>query len=109
MFRGLFAADYIAALDGVTDIKGGWINHNYKQLGYQASNSAIGFIYSFIVTYLLLFLMNCLPGLSLRVSEDAEITGIDETEIGHLAYDYTMRHDVELADNFHPEQECADT
>jgi Amt family ammonium transporter len=104
MLRGLFAADYIAALDGSTEIKGGWVNHNYIQLGYQASNSAIGFVYAFVVTYVLLYLMNCLPGLALRVSEEAELRGIDEAEIGQFAYDYTMRHDVELADSI--QQEC---
>ena len=32
--------------------------------------------------------MNLIPGLSLRASEEAELVGIDEAEIGEFAYDY---------------------
>ena len=32
--------------------------------------------------------MNLIPGLSLRASEEAEILGIDDAEIGEFAYDY---------------------
>ena len=34
VMTGLFAADYVAALDGVTVIPGGWIQGNWIQLGY---------------------------------------------------------------------------
>lgn len=36
--------------------------------------------------------MNLIPGLSLRASEEAEIDGIDEAEIGELAYDFVEKH-----------------
>jgi len=32
--------------------------------------------------------MNLIPGLSLRATEEAEILGIDDAEIGEFAYDY---------------------
>ena len=32
--------------------------------------------------------MHYIPGLSLRVSEEAEILGIDDAEMGEFAYDY---------------------
>lgn len=32
--------------------------------------------------------MHYIPGLSLRASEDAEILGIDDAEMGEFAYDY---------------------
>jgi Amt family ammonium transporter len=35
--------------------------------------------------------MNLIPGLSLRASEDAEIIGIDEAEIGEFAYDFVEK------------------
>ena len=35
--------------------------------------------------------MNLIPGLSLRASEEAEIIGIDDAEIGEFAYDYVER------------------
>jgi Amt family ammonium transporter len=86
----LFAADYIAALDGVTEIRGGWVNRNWIQLAYQLCNCVIGFCYSFTVTYCILSILNLIPGLSLRVSQEAEAIGIDETEMGHAAYDFRV-------------------
>jgi len=86
----LFAADYIAALDGTTTIRGGWVNHNWIQLAYQLSNCAIGFVYSFTVTYAILSIMNLIPGLNLRVSQEAEAIGIDESEMGQVAYDFRV-------------------
>lgn len=35
--------------------------------------------------------MNMIPGLSLRASEEAEIVGIDEAEIGEFAYDFVEK------------------
>lgn len=32
--------------------------------------------------------MNLVPGLSLRATEDDEVTGIDDAELGEFAYDY---------------------
>ncbi|KAL2132304.1 hypothetical protein VTI74DRAFT_3967 [Chaetomium olivicolor] len=87
-----FAADYIARLDGVTVISGGWLNHNWIQLPIQLADSFTGGCYSFVATCLILFIMNLIPGLQLRVAEESEILGLDDAEIGEFAYDY-----VELA------------
>lgn len=84
----LFAADYIAALDGHTRIKGGWINRHWIQMGYQLADSFAGAGYSFVMTCIILFTMNKIPGLKLRASEEAEILGMDDAEIGEFAYDY---------------------
>lgn len=35
--------------------------------------------------------MNLIPGLTLRCSEEAEIEGIDESEIGEFAYDFVEK------------------
>jgi len=88
LLTGLFAADYIAHLDGYTVIPGGWINRNYIQLAYQLSDSVTGFAYSFVGSCIILLVMNFIPGLSLRSTEDDEIMGIDDAEIGEFAYDY---------------------
>ncbi|KAJ9201292.1 hypothetical protein DTO166G4_6023 [Paecilomyces variotii] len=88
MMTGLFAADYIAHLDGVTVIPGGWLNHHYIQLGYQLADSVSGFAYSFVLSCVILLILNFIPGLSLRASEEDEIMGIDDAEIGEFAYDY---------------------
>jgi Amt family ammonium transporter len=88
ILTAFFAADYIAHLDGFSEIPGGWLNHHWVQLGYQLADSVSGGIYSFGGTCIILFVMNLIPGLSLRVSEEAEILGIDDAEIGEFAYDY---------------------
>lgn len=66
-------------------ISGGWINHNYIQLAYQLSDSVTGFAYSFVGSCIILLVMNFIPGLSLRSTEDDEIMGIDDAEIGEFA------------------------
>jgi hypothetical protein len=72
-------------------IAGGWINHNYIQLGYQLADSMTGFAYSFVGSCIILLVMNFIPGLSLRASEEDEIMGIDDAEIGEFAVSYS-RH-----------------
>jgi Amt family ammonium transporter len=41
--------------------------------------------YSFFGSCLILFIINMIPGLSLRASEEDEILGIDDAEIGEFA------------------------
>jgi len=102
-----FAADYIAHLDNVQVIKGGWLNHNWVQLGYQLADSFSGGCYSFAATTIILLAMNMIPGLSLRASDEAEIAGIDDTEIGEYAYDYVeLSREVAAADD-HVDAESA--
>jgi Amt family ammonium transporter len=50
LLTGFFAQKSVAAFDGITAIPGGWLDHHYIQLGYQAADSASGFGYSFVVT-----------------------------------------------------------
>jgi Amt family ammonium transporter len=88
VLTAFFAADYIAHLDGFTVIPGGWLNQHWIQLGYQLADSVSGGVYSFGGTCIILFVMNLIPGLSLRATEEAEILGIDDAEIGEFAYDY---------------------
>lgn len=86
--RGLipYGSDYIAHLDGSTEIPGGWINQNYVQLGKQLADSVAGFAYSFVLTCLILFLMNLVPGLSLRVSPEEEELGLDDGQLGKFLF-----------------------
>ncbi|KAF3760323.1 ammonium transporter [Cryphonectria parasitica EP155] len=98
LLTGLFAADYIAHLDGFSEISGGWLNHNYIQLAYQLADCVAGFSYAFGMTCLILFLMNLVPGLRLRVDNDEEEMGLDDGQLGEFAYDYVelSRHVNEL-------------
>lgn len=92
------SSNYIAHLDGFSEIDGGWLNQNYIQLGYQLADCVAGFSYSFVLTCVILFLMNLVPGLSLRVSAEEEETGLDDGQLGEFAYDYVelSRHVNEL-------------
>jgi ammonium transporter, Amt family len=81
-------SDYIAHLDGATSIPGGWLNHHYIQLAYQLADSVSGLAYSFFGSCIILLAINFIPGLSLRSTEEDEIMGIDDAEIGEFAYDY---------------------
>jgi len=83
---GIFAESYIAGLDGTTVINGGWLNGNFIQVAYQLADGTAGMAYSFGVTYFILFIMDKIPGLSLRVDAETEIRGLDAGEIGELAY-----------------------
>lgn len=92
LMTGLFAADYVAAGDGSVaadpkaKIAGGWVNHHWKQLGYQfAEATSIG-AYSFVVTAIILFAMDKVPKLRIRLHEDEELMGTDAAQIGEFAY-----------------------
>ena len=61
-------------------------------MGYQLADSFSGFAYSFGGSCLILFLINLIPGCNLRASEEAEVLGIDEAEIGEFAVSTTSRH-----------------
>jgi len=88
ILTALFAQASVAGFDGTTVIGGGWIDHHYIQLGYQLADSTAGFSYSFVMTTIILWVMHFIPGLRLRTSEEAEIVGIDDAEMGEFAYDY---------------------
>jgi ammonium transporter, Amt family len=90
VFNGLFAADYIIGLNGVSTglITGGWLNHNWKQLYIQLAYIIACTAYSFIVSAVIAFGVNLVPGLKLRASEKAELLGMDDDQLGEFAYDY---------------------
>lgn len=88
LLTGLFAQASIAGADGITVIPGGWLDHNYRQLGIQAADSVSGVSYSFFMTTVICWIMHFIPGMRLRASEEAEIIGIDDAEMGEFAYDY---------------------
>lgn len=92
VLTAFFAADYIAHLDGVTEIEGGWLNRNWKQLGFQLADSAAGLTWSFAISMLILYVLNLigrvLPCMRLRATPHEQELGIDDVELGEFAYDY---------------------
>ncbi|KZP14471.1 Rh-like protein/ammonium transporter [Athelia psychrophila] len=90
VLTGIFGQKSVAAFDGVSVIGGGWLDVHFIQLGYQIADSVSGMTYSFAMTTLILWAMHFFPGgyLELRCSEESEIIGIDDAEMGEYAYDY---------------------
>ncbi|KAG0200302.1 hypothetical protein BGX28_006584 [Mortierella sp. GBA30] len=86
ILTGVFAQKWVAALDGVTEINGGWLDKHWIQVAYQLADSAAGLSWSFGVTFLILFIMNKIPGLNLRAKAIHEHTGLDLAELGEAAY-----------------------
>lgn len=89
-FNGIFAASYIIGLDGVNTgiIPGGWIQHNWKQMYIQIAYIAACTAWSFVISAAIAWVVNKIPGLHLRASEEAELLGMDDDQLGEFAYDY---------------------
>jgi Amt family ammonium transporter len=89
--NGIFGDSSIIALDGVNGnylFLGGWIKHNWKQLYIQFAYTVAVVSYAFVVSAILAFVINFIPGLHLRASEEAELLGMDDDQLGEFAYDY---------------------
>lgn len=63
-------------LDGVTAAPGG-IDGNGIQVGKQFAEITAISAYSFLVSCALLYILKFIPGMHLRVTEEAEIQGLD--------------------------------
>lgn len=90
MANALFSATYIIGLDGVNTgiITGGWINHNYRQFYVQLAYVLAATGWAFTMSLILAYGINYIPGLHLRASEEAELLGMDDDQLGEFAYDY---------------------
>lgn len=91
----LFGADYITALDGVNYGIGGFFSQHYSQIWKQIVWILACTGWTFVMTCLVCYVINIIPGCKLRASEDGEMKGIDEDQIGEFAFDY-----VEARRNF---------
>ncbi|KAH8890845.1 ammonium transporter MEP1, variant [Thozetella sp. PMI_491] len=88
IFNAFFAADYIIGLDGVNQLTGGFLNHNYKQLYIQVAYIVAATAYAFVMSALIAKGIDLIPGLHLRASQEAELLGLDDDQHGEFAYDY---------------------
>ena len=64
----------------------GLVEGNIEQLGIQAVGVGATIAYSFIVSLVILFVLDKIPGLGLRVSESEEDQGLDVVAHGERAY-----------------------
>lgn len=61
VFTGVFAQASVTANDGFTVIPGGWLDQNYRQVGIQLAYICAVWGYVFVVSYLLMFLIDHVP------------------------------------------------
>lgn len=92
---GIFASSSIAALDGVTEASGG-IDGNGMQVGKQLAEICAISVYSFTISCILLYILQWIPGMQLRVHEEAEMIGLDRAQF----VDEQIGERVILADLF---------
>ncbi|ODN79858.1 hypothetical protein L202_03752 [Cryptococcus amylolentus CBS 6039] len=90
VMTGLFTQASVAANDGFSEIDGGWLDHHYVQLGKQLVWVVVGMGWTFVVTYAIMFVINLIPGCQFRATEEAEIVGMDEVELGEYVADYAF-------------------
>jgi len=95
--NGLFADNEIIALDDVnTAVPGGWIRHNWKQLYIQFAYVVACSVYVFVMTAILAKLVDICPYGGLRASENGEILGMDDDQIGEFVQDFVeLRRDFD--------------
>jgi ammonia channel protein AmtB len=68
---GLFARKDVAFYDGETDIIGGvFFDGNVNQLGVQILEAIIGFTWSFVGSYIIIALIDCVPGLEILATDE---------------------------------------
>jgi len=89
LFTALCADSTITGLDGVTiDTKGGFINRNWQQLRIQAVYLGVAALYTLSVSAILLKMLDYIPALRLRCSEEEESMGMDAVDVGEFANDF---------------------
>ncbi|KAH7063472.1 ammonium transporter AmtB-like domain-containing protein [Macrophomina phaseolina] len=74
---GIFAQTWVASLDGLGTEAAGAMDGNGKQVGLQLAEICAISGYSFVVSCILLYAIKFIPGMHLRVSEEAEMIGLD--------------------------------
>ncbi|KAI8330631.1 ammonium transporter AmtB-like domain-containing protein [Chlamydoabsidia padenii] len=94
VLTGIFAQQSVIAL-GYPDNtpvaemqKGGWLDGNWMQVPIQLLGIVAVSGWSFVVTYLILLVINWVPFLKLRLDDEAEVLGTDWSEMGERAYAY---------------------
>lgn len=74
---GIFADESISALDGIPTLAPGGVNGVGSQIARQMGEIGAIAGWSFTISFILLMIMKYIPGLHLRVEDDAEDIGID--------------------------------
>jgi Amt family ammonium transporter len=94
VLTGIFAEQWVIALgfpEGTAADampKGGWLDGNWIQVPVQLAAIGSVSVWSFVVTYIILVILNKIPSFKLRLADEDEIIGTDWAEMGERAYGY---------------------
>ncbi|KAM0756480.1 Rh-like protein/ammonium transporter [Meredithblackwellia eburnea MCA 4105] len=98
LLTGLFARKEVAAYDG-TEILGGVIfDKNYGQLWTQCFEALFGFTWAFIGSYLIICLLDCIPGLEVLAKDEDIVSGTDASQMGESLWEPQWAEEVD----YHP-------
>ncbi|CAF3878716.1 unnamed protein product [Rotaria magnacalcarata] len=78
---------FVGPLDQIT-IVDGWLYGTWIQVVQQLALASAGFAGNFVVTLIILLVMNEIPSLKLRASTDGETQGIDYDQFNEYTNDY---------------------
>jgi len=95
VLTGIFAEARITSLgSGTPTIPGGWLDHNWNQIGYQIAGICAISGWSFVMTLIIVKLMDLIPGFQLRPKKGENIE--DSVYMGENANEYIplALHDV---------------
>lgn len=93
---GVFATKTVAGYDGVTEIDGGWIDGNFKQIGYQIAGWTSITAWTIVFTLVILFIVDHIPGLRIRATPEGEEMGMDLYEMAETADEFCVGSDADL-------------
>ncbi|KAK4653416.1 hypothetical protein QC762_507100 [Podospora pseudocomata] len=104
ILTGFFAASFVPALDGVSgaSYEGGWWNRNFRQMGLQLAGATTCAAWSFFVSCLLLFVINKIPGLHIRATEEQEVRGLDLNYLEDLDFEDGLGHGCMISEGASP-------
>jgi len=82
LMTGLFASKEVAAYGGL-DVPGGVVfDGHVAQLGIQAAEAAVGFGWAFAGSWLIVALIDCVPGLEVLATDADVALGMDRSQMG---------------------------
>lgn len=84
---GVFAQQWVARLDG-TVILGGPMDKFPTQIGYQLVAAVSISAYAFFATLIIVYVIDIIPGLHLRLTAEEEVIGGDISEMGEIAFEF---------------------
>lgn len=94
LLTGVFAERYIISLGSppgtpLEDVQiGGWLDGHWMQVPIQLAMIAAVSGWSFVVTYIILLVINKIPYMQVRLHHEDERIGTDYAQMGERAYNY---------------------